>query len=1057
MKRQPAFAFFLLFIVFTLAFFMVGSVAEGEAPDVSTIQATEFGMTFVNSAEWPSNSTRIQRGISTGAKLDRLPLYWDRIEASAGELDWSGQDAALRGNEQHGLGTLAILLNTSPVYWPTGRRMPAEMPRVGDGIRKLLEQGQERAAECPVQGPPAPNGLYEPIFTDGTDHPAPNKTINLNNSWARFVSLTVNRYRPGGTAGLNVRYWEIWNEPDLCHFWGGTSQEYARLLKVAYLIIKHFDPEATVVWGGLALYGPKYESGANFLYEMLSTIQNDPLAASHNGFFDAAAIHQYSNVYNGYYFTLYVQNALAGTPWQNKPIWVTESGLPVCDSFPGPDCPTPYRGNLEEQASYIWQNVAYTRIANNDAPIFHFQLHDDGGNECRPKPPADAFGLLTNKSDAHCVPHHAIARPAYTTFQLATQYFAHTELVSDHFQDEHIRQVTFYHPETNESRVLVWSIDGRDGVANVPATGNSAVRISPDGRQETITPVDGTYDIPVTGAIARNNPLEATYPVGGKPYLLIERDIQAPTVTMNELPPVSLPTFNVTWDASDIGSGVESVTVLLQTGDESRQLPSPNPSGGPSPRSGGLVVARGAGDESRQLPSPNIGREAADESRQLPSPTVARGAGDESRQLPSPNPSGAPSPRSGGQVVARGAGDESRQLPSPNIGREAADESRQFPSSNPSGGSGPVVAREARYESHQLTSPNVGREAAGEGRRAGGEGRNFKWQTWLTNQPASGSAIFRGQIGSQYRFTVQATDHAGNRNEDLIVLASTFVNDGARIAQVSGQVRDMKGQPASWALVSIGQAGLFANETGHFSVTVPVGEWDVKVQNQIQRHGLLFYQDSTYPLLLPPNHNPVINGDFEQESLIGVSGWDVSGSSLYQIESVRLSQEHILRLARRFVANPNLPGDDGPGTGGNSTISQRLTVPAGKPTLALIYKVESAETVIGGSCEDSTIHHDKFEIIIEKNDELKQIHCQEVGSEWQYGFFDLSAYAGEEITLTFNVYESSPNRRTSVLIDLITIGESPHLTEPKSTYLPLIPHKATSLQPWSIYLPLMGR
>lgn len=902
MKQRPAFALFLLFILPIVAYFMMGFVVEGEAPDVSTIQATEFGMTFVNSAELPSNRTRVQRGISTGAKLDRFPLYWDRVEPSSGELDWSGQDAALRGNEEQGLGTLAILLNTSPLYWPDGRRMQAEMPKVGDGIRKLIEQGQERSAECIVQGPPAPVGLYEPIFSDGSDNPAAGKAINRSNSWAHFVSLAVNRYRPGGTAGLNVRYWEIWNEPDLCHFWSGTSQEYARLLKVAYLTIKQFDPQATVIWGGLALYGPKYANGANFLHEVLSTIQNDPLASAHNGYSDAAAIHQYSNVFNSYNYTRYVQNALASTSWPNKPIWVTESGLPVCDTFPGPDCPSPYRGNAEEQASYIWQNVAHTRIANNNAPIFHFQLHDDGGNECRTEPPADGFGLFTNEPQAHCVPHLAIARPAYTAFQLASQYLSHVELVSDQIQDGHIRKVSFYHAQSQQRRVLLWSLDGRDGVAHLPATSNSALRISPDGNQETITPVDGSYHIPVTGAIARNSPLEITYPIGGKSYLIVEGDLRAPTVSMNELEPVSRPIFQVRWAANDIGSGVQSVNILYQTGDQR------------------------------------------------------------------------------------------------------------------------------------------------------------SWQTWLTNQPANGSAIFRGQIGSQYRFSVQAIDHAGNRNEELIVLADTLVNDGSRTAQATGQVRDMKGEPAPWALVSIGQAGLFANETGHFTVTVPVGEWDLKVQQQIQRHGLLIYKEFTLPLLLPPHHNPVINGDFEQKSFIGVRNWELGGSSTYHIETLPRSQEHVLRLARIFVANSNLPGDDGPGTGGNSTISQQLTVPAGNPSLALLYKVESAETDGGnGTCDDSSILHDKFEIIIEKNGQQQPIHCQEVASEWQYAFFDLSAYAGEEITLTFNLYESSPNRRSSALIDLITIGESPRLIEPKSIYLPLTPHGRIYSQPLSIYLPVIGR
>jgi hypothetical protein len=146
-------------------------------------------------------------------------------------------------------------------------------------------------------------------------------------------------------------------------------------------------------------------------------------------------------------------------------------------------------------------------------------------------------------------------------------------------------------------------------------------------------------------------------------------------------------------------------------------------------------------------------------------------------------------------------------------------------------------------------------------------------------------------------------------------------------------------------------------------------------------------------------------------------------------------------------------------------------VPAGKPFLALLYQVESAETEAStrtekastrtekggkGSCDDSTILHDKFEIIIEQNGELEPIHCQEVASEWQYAFFDLSAYSLDSITLTFNLYQSSKESRTSVLLDMITIGQSPRLTEPKSTYLPLLLYKSRRW-PHSIYLPLVAR
>ena len=38
---------------------------------------------------------------------------------------------------------------------------------------------------------------------------------------------------------------------------------------------------------------------------------------------------------------------------------------------------------------------------------------------------------------------------------------------------------------------------------------------------------------------------------------------------------------------------------------------------------------------------------------------------------------------------------------------------------------------------------------------------------------------------------------------------------------------------------------------------------------------------------------------------------------------------------------------------------------------------------------------------------------------------DMGQYAGKEITLILNVYETSPNRRTSAIVDLITLSDVP--------------------------------
>ncbi len=840
-------------------------------------------MAFVNSAEALRSTTRIQRGINSGAKLDRFPLYWNFIEPAAGQFNWTAQDAALRANEQQGLGTLAILLGTSGAYWPRHVRRAEKMPEVGDGRRMLLSEQREVLQNCDVSGTPPPTGLHNAVFSDGSDNPAPSKSINLNNPWARFVEQAVRRYQPGGTAGLNVQYWEVWNEPDLCHFWGGTVQDYVRLLKVAYLVIKHVDPDATVMWGGLALFGPKYNGGADFLNEMVARIKADGLAGSHNGFFDTTAVHQYSNVTNSFNNIRRIQNSLAGTGWENKPVWVTESGVPICDSFPGPDCPSPYRANQEEQASYIWQNVAYTRLANSKGPIFHFQLHDDGGNECRTTPPADGFGLFTNEPGMPCVPHNAEPRLAYSAYLQATQYFPNTELLWGDIQDSKFRRVAFYHAPTQERRTLIWAIDNRGGTASLPATSNSARQIALDGSETTITHATGSYYINLPGATNQNQPGDSAYTIGGKPYLIIEKDTYAPTANISSLWPLSPPSFNVSWQVSDSGSGMtgNSVTIL--------------------------------------------------------------------------------------------------------------------------------------YDINE----------------------NGQWQTWMSNQAANGRALFTGEPKTTYRFAVQATDRAGNRSPALVPLAQTVINDGTQVAQVTGQVLTMLGQPASWAHVSIAQAGVFADLSGRFAFNVPFGQWDIKVQGQTSRHGIFFTENSVLTLLLPPNSNPVSNGNFEASS--SPTGWQAGGSSPVGIEQLPFTEENVLRLATSFVADPFVPGNNGAGSGGNSTISQRLTVPAGNPHLAFAYQFESTESDGGnGSCANPTIYHDKFEVIIAPDGQAPTyLHCQETASGWRYRFLDLSAFAGQSVTLIFNLYQSSSANPSNVQLDMVTIGQSPSLSVPRRLYLPV--------------------
>lgn len=342
---------------------MVAATATGKTDDtprsISVSSSPAYGVVFISSAEdrapgsgrnADSIARQYQKGLSTGAAWNRWPLYWFNIEQSPGAFDWSTQDAAVLDDIAHGLKLDAILLGT-PGFYTTGdvARM-SQPPRSRPG--ELSLDAVERAT---------PLGLYEPIFMDGTDIPGTGKTPNPDNKWANFVWLTVNRYKPGGVlaqanswpVGVGVTHWEMWNEPDLNIFWDAPLEDYARLLKVGYLVTKQADPGAQVLFAGLANNYAKF----NFYRDALAIFSGDPMAAEHNYFHDILATHSYFHAWKSWYHVFRASEAMCDEGLE-KPIWLNESGVAVWDDYPGPvwDPNSALRATAEEQAAYAIQS-----------------------------------------------------------------------------------------------------------------------------------------------------------------------------------------------------------------------------------------------------------------------------------------------------------------------------------------------------------------------------------------------------------------------------------------------------------------------------------------------------------------------------------------------------------------------------------------------------------------------------------------------------------------------------------------------------------------------------
>ncbi len=509
---------------------------------------TQYGVNFINSVDHPADTQMFAAGRSTGATWNRWPLYWSRIEKSPGSFDWADHDRIVQGDIAYGFRTNAILLGT-PSFYTTADVRPADL-LTPDPIGSLALRSIQRAA---------PVGLYDPVFTDGSDAPAPGKKINPNNRWARFVFEIVSRYRPGGilagqrgwAQGQGITHWEMWNEPDFNLFWDSSQADYARLLKVGYLAAKQADPRAVVIFGGLANNGD-----LNFFENILNIYQGDSLAAANNYYHDIFATHAYSRSYRTWYHVFRAERRLKAFNL-NKDIWVNEAGVPLWDDYPGPvwDSGSWFRAASSEKSDYIVQSAFYAFYAGADA-YFHFQLYDGCGNQpaytnfpphngelcdangrlvTDPSKPCagDAHGLFRNPSNAICFSQHpqaGSARAALTAFQLLTGYAQGVQPLTRSRPNGTIEIIQLLPPLTNTRLVGMWALTDRPETAVIPARSGSALLVRTDGFTQTVTPTNGEYRISLPGATNKNGPYSpgspyfdpSLYMIGGKTYILIE-------------------------------------------------------------------------------------------------------------------------------------------------------------------------------------------------------------------------------------------------------------------------------------------------------------------------------------------------------------------------------------------------------------------------------------------------------------------------------------------------------------------------------------------------------
>lgn len=403
----------------------------------------------------------------------------------------------------------------------------------GRTVVGLLKSTPPWAAETePYAG--VPRGLYLPI-----DDP--------ENLWANYVRRVAEYY-----GGRGVHHWIVWNEPDIPanaygHEFGGSMEEYYRLVQVAYLVMKDADPEAVIHLGALT-----YWHDPSFLQRYLTMVTEDPTAAANNYYFDVLSLHIYfrpQTIPEIIEEAAAIQQDLGIDP--PKPIWMNETNARPSLDADWPVVVQQFNLDLEQQAWFVPQAFGLAFASGAERAGFYklIDIHLPPGGE--------SWGLLRPDKSR---------RPAYRAYQVMVEELAgFTGLATMQSTAATNGYIQIAFPMPDGLVRLLWAKGPAAVTVAVPALAESAELVGYMGHREEETAVDGAYTLTLEGGKCYRNECD----IGGPPVYLVEKYVATGTATIPEIgAPLAVATITPTPLVSSTPTPVDT--------------PSPTPSSTPT-------------------------------------------------------------------------------------------------------------------------------------------------------------------------------------------------------------------------------------------------------------------------------------------------------------------------------------------------------------------------------------------------------------------------------------------------------------------------------------------
>lgn len=340
-----------------------------------------------------------------------------------------------------------------------------------------------------LPGPGVPRGLYLPV-----DDP--------NNLWANFMRRTAAYYSSRG-----VRRFIIWNEPDIeagvqGYEFEGSLEDYAQLLRVAYLAAKQGNPAAEIHLAGTTYWHDVNVGRRLYVDRLLEHLSADPEAAEHDFYFDVLTLHIYFRSETVYTITHEMRAVLERYGMGDKSIWIGETNAsPNLDPQWPVERPN-WQITLDQQAAYLLQAAALGLAAGADH-IGVYKFYD-----WTLQPGEESFGLL--RADGS-------RRPAFATWQMVTRRLNGITAAAL-ARTERASVVRLTHSDGRETWVA-WARGAEPAQIRIGATDDKAQLLDQYGNIMVAHPLADVYDLAVPGAVCNERD---GCPVGGMTTLLVQ-------------------------------------------------------------------------------------------------------------------------------------------------------------------------------------------------------------------------------------------------------------------------------------------------------------------------------------------------------------------------------------------------------------------------------------------------------------------------------------------------------------------------------------------------------